>query len=96
MEGRPARRGGRLATQDPGADARVDDLERSVRFHRDGLGWTTAGIVGADLPHGAVAFFALEGGLTLALWPRASLAHDAGVAAASPAATELSLGCTGP
>src|SRR3954470_13410355 len=47
----------------------VDDLERAVRFYRDGLG-----------EHGAVAFFELEGGLKLALWPRKSLAHDAGIA----------------
>jgi catechol 2,3-dioxygenase-like lactoylglutathione lyase family enzyme len=58
----------------------VDDLERAVRFYRDGLGWNTAGIVGTEFEHGAVAFFDLHGGLRLALWPRASLAHDTGLA----------------
>lgn len=63
----------------------VDDLERAVRFYRDGLGLKTAGIVGREFEYGAVAFFDLEG-LRLALWPRKSLAHDAGldVAPASP------------
>jgi catechol 2,3-dioxygenase-like lactoylglutathione lyase family enzyme len=57
----------------------VDDLARAVRFYRDGLGWNTDGIVGTGFEHGAVAFFDLRGGLRLALGPRASLAHDAGL-----------------
>jgi uncharacterized protein len=57
----------------------VDDLERSLRFYRDGLGLPTQGIVGTEFEHGAVAFLELQGGLTLALWPRASLAHDSGL-----------------
>jgi catechol 2,3-dioxygenase-like lactoylglutathione lyase family enzyme len=70
----------------------VDDLERSVAFYRDGLGWPTAGIIGSEFEHGAVCFFDLAGGLKLALWPRASLAKDAGLATDPPARTELSLG----
>ena len=70
----------------------VDDLERSVRFYRDGLGWKTAGIVGAEFEHGAVAFFDLSGGLHLALWPRASIAHDTGLPRMAASATELTLG----
>lgn len=70
----------------------VDDLERSLRFYRDGLGLQTEGIVGQEFEHGAVAFFELQGGLKLALWPRRSLAHDAGLALGPPSATELSLG----
>lgn len=70
----------------------VDVLTRSVAFYRDGLGWPTEGIIGEELEHGAVAFFDLAGGLRLALWPRASLAHDAGVDLAPPSSTELSLG----
>jgi catechol 2,3-dioxygenase-like lactoylglutathione lyase family enzyme len=70
----------------------VDDLERAVAFYRDGLGWPTEGIVGSEFPDGAVAFFDLAGGLKLALWPRASLARDAGLAASPPAPTDLSLG----
>jgi catechol 2,3-dioxygenase-like lactoylglutathione lyase family enzyme len=57
----------------------VNDLERAVAFYRDGLGWKTDGIVGTEFEHGAVAFFALQPGLRLALWPRDSLSHDAGL-----------------
>jgi hypothetical protein len=34
----------------------VDDLERSLRFYRDGLGLSTEGIVGQEFEHGAVVF----------------------------------------
>jgi hypothetical protein len=37
----------------------VDDLQRAVRFYRDGLGLETEGIVGTEFEHGAVAFFDL-------------------------------------
>lgn len=70
----------------------VDDLERSLRFYRDGLGLQTQGIVGQEFEHGAVAFFELQGGLKLALWPRRSMAHDSGLALGQPSATEFSLG----
>jgi catechol 2,3-dioxygenase-like lactoylglutathione lyase family enzyme len=69
----------------------VDDLERSLRFYRDGLGLPTAGIVGQEFAHGAVAFFDLAQGLKLALWPRASLAHDTGLPPGPRSATEFSL-----
>jgi hypothetical protein len=70
----------------------VNDLERSLRFYRDGLGLKSEGIVGKELEHGAVAFFELEGGLKLGIWPRSSIAHDSGLAAASPSPTEFTLG----
>jgi len=70
----------------------VDDLERAVRFYRDGLGLPTEGIVGQEFEHGAVAFFTLEGGLRLALWPRTSLAHDTGLVTSPSAATAFSIG----
>jgi hypothetical protein len=35
----------------------VDDLERAVAFYRDGLGFKTKGMVGAEFENGAVAFF---------------------------------------
>lgn len=54
----------------------VDDLERAVVFYRDGLGLETKGIVGQDIPHGAVAFFYMQPGLRLALWPRKSIAAE--------------------
>lgn len=69
----------------------VDDLERAVAFYRDGLGWPTDGIVGREFEHGAVAFFDLAGGLRLALWPRASLAHDAGLPTGARGTTDLCL-----
>jgi hypothetical protein len=70
----------------------VDDLERAVAFYRDGLGFSTKGIVGTEFENGAVAFFNLKSGLKLALWPRKSLAADSGLPAQAPSATELSLG----
>ncbi|MES2366916.1 MAG: VOC family protein [Pseudomonadota bacterium] len=70
----------------------VDDLERSVAFYKDGLGFATQGIVGTALEHGAVAFFKLESGLKLALWPRKSLAVDTGLPLQAPNSTEFSIG----
>jgi uncharacterized protein len=69
----------------------VDDLERSLAFYRDGLGLPTEGIVGTEFADGAAAFFRLDGGLVLALFPRTSLAKDARVAVGAPSATEFSL-----
>jgi uncharacterized protein len=69
----------------------VDDLERAVAFYRDGLGLETEGIIGTEFEHGAVAFFTLDTGLKLALWPRASLAHDIGRPAGPASATEFSI-----
>ena len=70
----------------------VDDLERSLRFYRDGLGLPTQGIFGQEFEYGAVAFFNLQHGLKLAIWPRKSLAHDTGLTLDPPSATETSLG----
>lgn len=70
----------------------VRDLPAAVAFYRDGLGWATEGIVGAELPNGAVAFFALRGGLRMALWPQASLAHDTGLPLQPPCTTGFSMG----
>ncbi len=70
----------------------VDNLERAVAFYRDGLGFPTKGIVGQEFEHGAVAFFDLENGLKLALWPRADLAYDSGLVQGTASSTEFSLG----
>lgn len=70
----------------------VADLERALVFYRDGLGWPTTGIIGTEFEHGAVVFIDLQPGLRLALWPRASLAHDTRLPLDAPSATELSLG----
>lgn len=69
----------------------VDDLDKSVAFYRDGLGFNTQGIVGKEFEHGAVAFFELESGLRLALWPRKSLAHDTRLPVGPRSATEFSI-----
>jgi uncharacterized protein len=69
----------------------VDDLDKSVAFYRDGLGFNTQGIVGKEFEHGAVAFFELESGLRLALWPRKSLAHDTKLQVGPRSATEFSI-----
>lgn len=70
----------------------VDDLERALRFYRDGLGLPTQGIFGQEFEYGAVAFFDLQPGLKLAIWPRKSLARDTGLAQGAASATEVSLG----
>ncbi len=70
----------------------VTDLERAVAFYRDGLGLPTPGIVGKEFEHGAVAFFDLQAGLKLALWPRADLSWDTGLPASAPCPTGFSIG----
>lgn len=70
----------------------VDDLERAVAFYRDGLGFHTNGIIGAEFEYGAVAFFELQSNLKLALWPRSSIAHDTGLPRSDKAPTGLTLG----
>ena len=70
----------------------TDDLERAVHFYREGLGLPTQGIIGKEFEYGAVAFFDLQRGLKLAIWPRKSLAHDAGIPMGSSSPTELSIG----
>ncbi|MDF3823426.1 VOC family protein [Leptospira sp. 96542] len=70
----------------------VNDLEASLRFYRDGLGFATEGIVGQEFEFGAVVFIQLQPGLRLALWPRKSIAHDTGLTLAPASATEMTLG----
>jgi uncharacterized protein len=61
----------------------VANLDRSLRFYRDGLGLPTEGIIGveypgdAERPAGDVAMFNLSEGLILALYPGTELAKDA-------------------
>ena len=70
----------------------VDDLERSLRFYRDGLGLSTEGIVGQEFEYGAVVFIELQSGLRLALWPRKSIAHDTGLSPDTKSSIEFTLG----
>lgn len=76
----------------------VEDLERAVRFYRDGLGFATDGIIGtqhvgsADEPAGAAAMFTLDDGLILALYPRTELTKDAHLASLPSGGSAMSLG----
>ncbi|HLW96936.1 MAG TPA: VOC family protein [Solirubrobacteraceae bacterium] len=76
----------------------VSDLERSLAFYRDGLGLDTSGVVGDqyegddETPAGAVVMFHLEGGLTLALYPRSELAKDAAITLGPANSGEFSIG----
>jgi uncharacterized protein len=76
----------------------VADLERGLRFYRDGLGLECPGIVGTEFPgddtnpDGSVVMFRLQGGLILALWPRTELAKDASVGLTMHKTGEFSIG----
>jgi uncharacterized protein len=70
----------------------VDDLDRAFAFYGQGLGLPSKGIMGREFEHGAVAFFELQSGLRLAVWPRASLAHDSGVPRTPGSSTDFSIG----
>lgn len=76
----------------------VDDLERSIAFYRDGLGLPTKGIIGAEFKAttteaaGTVAFFELDSGLILAVYPRSELAKDSNLPLAPASPVEFSLG----
>jgi catechol 2,3-dioxygenase-like lactoylglutathione lyase family enzyme len=69
----------------------VDDLERALEFYRR-LGFESPGIIGTEFPGGAAAMFELNGGLTLSLYSRTDLAHDANIPVGSPQAGEFSIG----
>src|SRR5262249_6340750 len=70
----------------------VGDLERSLAFYRDGLGFETPGVIGEEFEYGAVVFIDLEGGLRLALWPTRSLARDSGLTFEGEGSPGISLG----
>ncbi len=70
----------------------VADLKKSVEFYRDGLGLYTEGITGKEFEYGAVAFFDLQNGMKLALWPRKSIANDTGISLRNSSALELTIG----
>ncbi len=76
----------------------VDDLERSLRFYRDGLGLNTRGVTGTEFagdettPAGAVVMFELDAGLILALYASSELAKDAAIPLESPSVGQFSIG----
>jgi predicted lactoylglutathione lyase len=75
----------------------VHDLERALRFYRDGLGFTSGRILGTEWrdeatgAEGAIAMFELDGGLMLSLYPRSDLAKDAEIRVGPPQSGEFSL-----
>jgi uncharacterized protein len=56
------------------------------------LGLPTEGIIGREFEHGAVAFFALSGGLKLAIWGQDDLVHDSGLPKEPVSPTAVSIG----
>lgn len=50
----------------------VTDIDHSVRFYQDGLGWSLSSASGGDF-----ALFKLDTGTAMALYPRDLLAEDA-------------------
>ena len=76
----------------------VSDLERALRFYRDGLGFKSDGIIGTEwpgdavTPAGAAAMCPMDDGFILALYPRSELAKDGRVPFAAPKTGEFSLG----
>jgi catechol 2,3-dioxygenase-like lactoylglutathione lyase family enzyme len=70
----------------------VDDLHAAVAFYRDGLGFKTDGIIGEEFEYGAVAFFELQSGLKLALWPRDSIARDTQIRKTPRSPTDMTIG----
>lgn len=76
----------------------VGNLEKSVSFYRDGLGWKTDGIVAKELhdkvtdAYGTIAFFTFGNGIVLGLYERKNLAKDAKIKQDNISSTEFSLG----
>lgn len=70
----------------------VLDLEASLRFYRDGLGFPSEGIMGEEFEYGTVAFIQLQPGLKLALWPQRSIQQDTGLEPSPICPTQMTLG----
>src|SRR5262245_61560243 len=70
----------------------VRDLETSLAFYRDVLGLAREGFVGSEFEGGAVVFFELNDGLTLALYPKVQIAKDANLPVTQPGAIEFTIG----
>jgi catechol 2,3-dioxygenase-like lactoylglutathione lyase family enzyme len=76
----------------------VEDLDRALAFYRDGLGFQTEGLIGAEFkgddstPDGTTAVFHLDGGLMLSIYPRSELGKDALVRLAPANPGEFSVG----
>ncbi|MFB9807121.1 VOC family protein [Haladaptatus pallidirubidus] len=56
------------------------------------MGWSTEGIVGTEFEGGAVAFFPLNKGLQLALYPKQQIVEDANVDETPSSPAEFTIG----
>lgn len=70
----------------------VQDIEQSLQFYCEGLGFKSDGIMGQEFEYGAVAFIQLQSGLKLALWPQRSLQQDTGLELSPICPTQMALG----
>lgn len=71
----------------------VADLDRALRFYREGMGLPSEGIVGTEFEGGAVAFFELAGGVLLALYGENDMLDSVGLGpAAAPGSPRFTLG----
>ncbi len=70
----------------------VNDLEKSMRFFKNGFGWQTKGIVGTEYERGAIVVFDLNNGMMISLYERKNLAWDTGLEQQPESATEFSIG----
>ncbi len=70
----------------------VDNLQRSLAFYRDGLGFPTKGIIGQQFKHGEIVFFDLPNKMSLALWSRSDLAWGAHLPPGPASPSEFSIG----
>jgi len=70
----------------------VEDLEKSVSFYRDIIGWRTDGIVGSEFGNMAVAIFNMQRGSRLQLFSKTGLAKEANIQATGKNAADFSLG----
>jgi catechol 2,3-dioxygenase-like lactoylglutathione lyase family enzyme len=70
----------------------VADIEASLAFYCDVVGWHTDGIIGADFGDMAVAIFDMQSGSRLQLFSKSGLAKEANVPLSGNSASGFSLG----
>ena len=70
----------------------VSNLETSVQFYRDALGFPAVGIQEKNAAHGGVAYIDLQSGIRLALRPLKNLSEDIGVNLSSEGLTGITFG----
>src|SRR5262249_17862541 len=76
----------------------VEDLERALRFYRDGLGFRSSGVIGSEWTDertgadGAIALFELESGLLLSPPPARGPGKDRELPIPGAQGGEFSLG----